>query len=331
MFMTFSARRKRVLLILMSTAVTLLFSNVGNAQTAKPIKVIVPFAPGGGNDVLARQIAKDLSEMRKQAVLVENKPGAGGSIGTEYVVRAPADEITLLLGHTGTVSINPTLLNTGINPLKDLEPLALLASTSLVLVVSQDSKIKSIQDVIELAKQRSSPLTYGSSGNGTGGHLTGEMFKEVTGIKMSHIPYRGTGPALVDVAGGQLDLMFSVIPPALPLIQSGKLRVIAVSSKKRLPIFPDIPTVIESNIKSLSNFDSSVSYGVLSSNKISPAAAKELSAQILKIGSSLEFQSKLSSEGAVPLLGNSAEYAKLIQLESKKWAEVIRKSGAVAD
>ena len=303
------------------------------AQSAsgKPIKIIVPFAPGGGNDVLARQLAKELSELRKQSVLVENKPGAGGNIGTEYVVRAPADEITLLLGHTGTVSINPTLLNTGIDATRDLEPIALLASTSLVLVVAQDSKIKSVQDLIELSSQRTVPLNYGSSGNGTGGHLTGEMFKEITGVKMSHIPYKGTGPALVDVAGGQLDFMFSVIPPAMALIQSGKLRAIAVTSKKRLPIFPNVPTIIESNIKALSSFDSSVSYGVFSSNKISPVVAKELSSQILKIGGGTEFQSKLVAEGAVPVLGNGAEYSKLIQSESKKWAVVIKKSGAMPD
>ena len=309
----------------------LCFTGFGFAQTIKPINIIVPFAPGGGNDVLARQIAKDLAEIRKQTVLVENKPGAGGSIGTEYVARASADETTLLLGHTGTVSINPTLLNTGIDPLRDLEPIALLASTSLVLVVAQGSKIKTVQDLIDLSKQRSAPLNYGSSGNGTGGHLTGEMFKDITGVKMSHIPYRGTGPALVDLAGGQLDFMFSVIPPALPLIQSGKLRVVALTSRERLSILPSIPTIIESNIKVLSNFDSSVSYGVLSSNKISPTLAKELTTQILKIAASPEFQSKLVSEGAIPALGNSAEYGKLIQSETKKWSEVIKRSGATAD
>jgi tripartite-type tricarboxylate transporter receptor subunit TctC len=200
-----------------------------------------------------------------------------------------------------------------------------------VLVVAQDSKIKSIQNLIELSSQRTVPFNYGSSGNGTGGHLTGEMFKEITGVKMSHIPYRGTGPALVDVAGGQLDFMFSVIPPALALIQGGKLRAIAVTSKKRLPVFPEVPTVMESGIKSLANFESSVSYGVLSSNKISPGMAKELTEQILKIGGSPEFQSKLVSEGAVPVLGNGAEYSKLIQLETRKWAAVIKKSGATPD
>ena len=321
-------RRKFIFLALATS-----FTNLSWAQSSssRPIKIIVPFAPGGGNDVIARQLAKDLSELRKQTVLVENKPGAGGNIGTEFVVKAPADEVTLLLGHTGTVSINPTLLNTGIDSTRDLEPIALLASTSLVLVVAQDSKIKSVQNLIDLSSQRTAPFNYGSSGNGTGGHLTGEMFKEITGVKMSHIPYRGTGPALVDVAGGQLDFMFSVIPPALALIQGGKLRAIAVTSKKRLPVFSEVPTVMESGIKSLGNFESSVSYGVLSSNKISPGLAKELSDQILKIGGSSEFQSKLVSEGAVPALGNGAEYSKLIQIETKKWAAVIKKSGATPD
>ena len=321
-------RRKFLFLAL---ATSLPYFSWAQTASSKPIKIIVPFAPGGGNDVIARQLAKDLSELRKQSVLVENKPGAGGNIGTEYVVRASADEITLLLGHTGTVSINPVLLNTGMDPTRDLEPIALLASTSLVLVVAQDSKIKSVQNLIELSSQRTIPFNYGSSGNGTGGHLTGELFKEVTGVKMSHIPYKGTGPALVDVAGGQLDFMFSVIPPAMALIQSGKLRAIAVTSKKRLPVFPEVPTVAESNIKSLSDFDSSVSYGVLASNKTPPLVAKELSNQILKIGGSPQFQSKLVAEGAVPVLGNGMEYSKLIQAETKKWAAVIKKSGATPD
>ena len=214
-----------------------IFTQTSYAQILKPIKIVVPFAPGGGNDVIARQIAKDLGQIRNHSILVENRAGAGGSLGTDYVAKYSGEEIVLLLGHSGTVSINPTLLGSKLDPTRDLEPIAMLASSALVLVVAQDSKIKSIQDLVSQSIQNTAPFNFGSSGNGTGAHLTGEMFRLITGSKMSHIPYKGTGPALIDVAGGQLELMFSVIPPALPLIQSGKLRVIAVTSKNDYQIF----------------------------------------------------------------------------------------------
>jgi tripartite-type tricarboxylate transporter receptor subunit TctC len=308
-----------------------IFTQTSYAQILKPIKIVVPFAPGGGNDVIARQIAKDLGQIRNQSILVENRAGAGGSLGTDYVAKYSGEEIVLLLGHSGTVSINPTLLGSKLDPTRDLEPIAMLASSALVLVVAQDSKIKSVQDLVSQSIQNTAPFNFGSSGNGTGAHLTGEMFRLITGSKMSHIPYKGTGPALIDVAGGQLELMFSVIPPALPLIQSGKLRVIAVTSKKRLPNFPDSPTIGESNVTSLKNFESSVTYGILGSLRIPKALLVELSSQILKIGSEPEFQSKLVSEGALPTLGDGLQYSKVIQSETKKWAEIIKKSGAVAN
>src|SRR2546428_5067159 len=182
------------------------------AQSAKPLKIVVPFAPGGGNDVFARQLAKSLGELRKQSVIVENKPGAGGNLGTEQVARSAADGATLLLGHSGTVAINPALYK-GLkyDPQKDLAPVAMFASSALVLVVPVSSPVKTVADLVALAKLRPGSLNYASSGSGTGGHLTGELFEQKSGVKIGHIPYKGTAPGLTDLGGGQVQRMFSVI------------------------------------------------------------------------------------------------------------------------
>jgi tripartite-type tricarboxylate transporter receptor subunit TctC len=292
---------------------------------SKAIKIVVPFAPG-------RQMAMSLSTLRSQSVVVENKPGAGGNIGTEQVVRSPADGSTLLLGHSGTVSINPALYKQlKYDTQKDLAPVAMFASSALVLVVPASSKVKSVADLLALAKSQPGRVNYASSGGGTGGHLCGELFAHKTGVKLSHIPYKGTAPALNDLIGGQVQMMFSVIPPALALVTSGRLRAIAVTSAKRNPALPDVPTIAESGIASLADFESTLTYGLLTARGTPDAVVNELAAQILKIAASSEFQSRLGVEGAVPLLGGPAEYAALIKKESTQWAEIVRISGATID
>lgn len=303
------------------------------AQSVKPIKIIVPFAPGGGNDVFARQMAKSLGEMRKQGIIVENKPGAGGNLGTEQVVRSAADGTTLLLGHSGTISINPALYKQlKYDTLKDLAPVAMFASSALVLVVPASS-VKTVADLVALAKSQPGALNYASSGSGsgTGGHLTGELFGEKSGVKISHIPYKGTNPALTDLVGAQVQMMFSVIPPALALVKSGRLRALAVTGSKRLPSLPDVPTLAESGVPGLAGFESTLTYGILAPRGTPDAFVKELSEQMLKVAASADFQSRLGVEGAVPLLGGSADYAALIRKESTKWAEVVKISGATVE
>ncbi|MDT4833784.1 Tripartite tricarboxylate transporter family receptor [compost metagenome] len=182
---------------------------------AKPIRIVVPFAAGGGNDVFARQMAKGLGEVRKSGVIVDNKPGAGGNLGTEQVVRSTPDGSTLLLGHTGTVSINPALYKgLKFDARKDLVPVAMFASSALVLVVPAASKVRSVADLVKEAKARPGLLDYASSGSGTGGHLTGELFAQRTGTKINHIPYKGTNPALTDLAGGMTLNIICTWPPA---------------------------------------------------------------------------------------------------------------------
>jgi tripartite-type tricarboxylate transporter receptor subunit TctC len=304
-----------------------------HAQTdARPIRIVVPFAAGGGNDVFARQMAKGLGEMRKSGVIVDNKPGAGGNLGTELVVRSAPDGSTLLLGHTGTVSINPALYKgLKFDARKDLMPVAMFASSALVLVVPAASKVRSVADLVAEARARPGLLDYASSGSGTGGHLSGELFAQRIGAKINHIPYKGTNPALTDLTGGQVQMMFSVIPPALSLVKGGRLRAIAVTGAKRLPSLPDVPTVAESGLRELAGFESTLTYGILAPRGTPDAVVRELSAQMLKVAGEKEFQSRLDVEGAVPLLGGPAEYAALISRESEQWAAIVRSSGAVVE
>jgi len=298
----------------------------------RPIRIVVPFAPGGGNDVFARQMAQGLGALRAQAVVVDNKPGAGGNLGTEQVVRSAPDGLTLLLGHSGTVSINPALYKgLKFDARKDLMPVAMFASSALVLVVPASSPVRTVADLVAAAKAKPGAFNYASSGSGTGGHLTGESFAQKTGLDMSHIPYKGTNPALTDVAGGQVQLMFSVIPPALALVKGGKLRAIGVTGSRRLPTLPEVPTLAESGVPGLAGFESTLTYGILAPRGTPDAFVRTLASQMLQVAATPTFQSRLDVEGAVPLLGGPADYAALIARESAKWAEVVKVSGATAE
>lgn len=325
-------RTRRALVMGTVGAVASLGLNAWARSQSKPIRIIVPFTPGGGNDVFARQMAKSLGELRQQSVVVENRPGAGGNLGTEFVVRSAPDGSTLLLGHSGTVSINPALYRQlKYDTRKDLVPVAMFASSALVLVVPASSPVKTVADLVALAKSRPGAVNYASSGSGTGGHLTGEMFEQKTGVKINHIPYKGTGPGLTDLVGGQVQMMFSVIPPALALVKGGRLRAVAVTGGKRLPSLPDVPTVAESGVQGLAGFESTLTYGILAPRGTPDTLVKELSGQMLKVAATDEFQSRLGVEGAVPLLGGSAEYASLISKESAQWAEIVKISGATVE
>lgn len=298
-------------------------------NNGRPVRIVVPFAPGGGNDVLGRQMANGLTAAFGRTYIVENKAGAGGNIGTEFVVRAPGDGSTLLLGHTGTVSINQVLYKgLKFDVQKDLTPVAMFASASLLLVVPEASPIKTLAQLVEAIRQAKGHFTYASSGAGTGGHLTAEMLAEALGVKMSHIPYKGTNPALTDVVGGQVQMMFSVIPPAQTLVTGGKLRALAVTSPKRHAQLPQVPTVAESGIAGLAGFESTLTYGLLAPRATPAPQIEALSKQILQVAGTPAFQSKLGVEGAEPLLGDASQYAARIEKESAKWAAVVKASGA---
>ncbi|MEF7615441.1 tripartite tricarboxylate transporter substrate binding protein [Aquincola sp. MAHUQ-54] len=292
---------------------------------AKPVKIIVPFAPGGGNDVFARQLATQLGTLLGVQVIVDNRPGAGGTVGTDAAAKSPADGYTLLLGHTGTLAINPALYpKLPYDARNSFVPVAPLCSAPLVLVVPASSPIRSLADLLARAKAEPGKFAFASSGNGTGGHLAGELLEEVAGVKMLHVPYKGTAPALTDVLGGQVDLMFSVIPPALPHIDAGKLRAIGITGAKRSARLPDVPTVAESGLK---GYESSLAYGVMAPKGTPEPVLRALGAAIAKAGETTALRDAFKAEGAEPLPGTAAEFAALMQAESAKWGQIINKAG----
>ena len=302
------------------------------AQTDRPIRIVVPFVPGGGNDVFARQLAKGLGPLRNQPVVVDNKPGAGGNVGTAEVIRSAPDGHTLLLGHSGTVSINPVLFRgLKFDARSGLQAVAMLAQSALVLVVPETSPVTHLDSLISAARASPGGWNFASSGIGTGGHLTGEMFRLATGLRLQHIAYKGTAPALGDVAGGQVQMCFSVLPPALALIRAGKLRALAVTSARRLPSLPQVPTVMEAGIAALSGFESSVTYGVLAPAGTPAALVQALSRDILKVAAAPGFQERVDTEGAVATPGDAEHYARVIRAENEKWAQVVMRSGASAE
>jgi len=292
-------------------------------------RLVVPFAPGGGNDVFARQMTHGLTEMFGYNMVVENKAGAGGNLGTEMVVRASPQSETYLLGHTGTVSINPVLYKgLKFNAATDLQPVAMFASSALLLVVPATSPIQSVEQLVQALRSRGAQMNYASSGSGTGGHLTGAMLAHLLGVQATHVPYKGTAPSLTDVAGGLVDFSFSVIPAAQALVKAGKLRALAVSGDKRHAQLPGVQTVAESGVPELAQFESSLTYGLLAPKGASAAQVKKLADEVLQVAALPAFQSRLGVEGAVPMLGNSRAYARKIQQESAKWEAVIKASGA---
>jgi tripartite-type tricarboxylate transporter receptor subunit TctC len=289
------------------------------------VRIIVPFPPSGGNDVFARLLAQKLGEAWKQQVLVENRPGAGGNIGTEFAAHAAPDGYTLLLGHTGTLAINPALYpQPGYDTQRDFVPISLLVSAPLVLVVHPGSGLRSVGDIVARARARPGEINYASSGNGTGSHLSGELLQALAGIRLTHVPYKGTSPAITDVIGGQVPMMFSVIPAALPQIRAGRLRAIAVTGAQSMPQMPAVPTVAESG---LPEFESTLAYGILAPRGTPETVLQEIHTQIARISATREFHERIDFEGAVVLQGTPAEFAALIRSQSDKWGKLIRASG----
>src|SRR5690349_23276791 len=227
---------------------------------ARPITLIVPYAPGGGNDVLARAVAEPMGKSLGQRLVIENRGGAGGSVGTRQVAKAAPDGYTLGLGGTGTLAIDPTLYpNAGYDPRKDFAPVGLIATSPLIILVNQSVPVHNIQELIALAKAQPGKLNYASAGTGSGIHLGTEYFATMAGIKLTHIPYKGSGPALTDLVGGHVAIYFSSLPPALGLVKEGKVRALAVTGPQRSPLLADLPTVAEAG--PLPGYEAVLHYG----------------------------------------------------------------------
>lgn len=289
------------------------------------VTLVVPYPPGGGVDAMARVVAAKLSDALHQQFIVDNRPGAGGTIGTRAVAQATPDGYTLLLGHTGTISINPSLyVHAGYDPRKNFAPIGLVASMPVALLANAAFPAKSIAEFIALAKTQPGKLNLGTSALGTGGYMCAELFKAEAGIDVAIIPYKGTAPVMNDLLGGHVPIAFGVLPPALGNIQAGKLRAIAVTSKKRFSLLPDVPTFDESG---LPGFEAVLHYGLLAPAGTPRDIVDRLSGELRKLVGSPEVQKQIHNEGGDPLTSTPAEYATDIDQEERKWGGLVKKLG----
>jgi tripartite-type tricarboxylate transporter receptor subunit TctC len=295
----------------------------------KPIKLVVPFAPAGATDVLARIVGQKLSEIEMQPVIVDNRAGAGGNIGSDAVAKAARDGYTLLMGAVGTHAINVSLYKKmPYDPVKDFVPVVLVATVPNVLVVPASLPVNSVKELIAYGKANPGKLNFGSSGNGTSIHLSGELFKSMTGVDMQHVPYKGSGPATVDLLSGQVQMMFDNLPSAMPNIKSGKLKALAVTSAKRSPSLPDVPTIAEAGVP---GYEAPSWFGILVPKGTPPEIVAELNTDINKILAMPDTKKKFLEQGAEPAGGTPEQFAALINSEIPKWAKVVKASGAQID
>ena len=296
---------------------------------SKPIRLVVPFPPGGTTDILAREVAQKLTDAWGQSVVVDNRPGAGGNIGAELVAKAAPDGYTLLMGTVGTHAINSSLYaKLPYDHVKDFAPVILVADVPNVLVVNPALPVNSVAELIAYAKSNPGKLNFASSGNGTSIHLSGELLKTMAGVQMVHVPYKGSAPALTDLVGGQVQLMFDNLPSSLPQIKAGKLRAIAVTSATRAAALPDVPTVAEAG---LPGFEATSWFGVLAPAGTPQAIVAKLNVEIARWLATPEAQERLRGQGANAAGGSPEDFAKHIAAETAKWAKVVKESGAKID
>jgi tripartite-type tricarboxylate transporter receptor subunit TctC len=292
------------------------------AETTRPLRLVVPFTPGGSSDLLARALAPSLGAALGQTVLVDNRPGAGGSIGAAEVARAEPDGQTLLMGHLGTLAVNPSVYpRLAYDPLRSFVPVAMVARVPNVLVVSAASPFKSLADLLAAARARPGRLSYSSGGNGSAAHIAFEALKLRAGVFLLHIPYRGTAPSIVDLLAGQVDASFTGVTAVLPQVQAGRLRALAVSSLQRLPSLPAVPTVAESGF---AGFEADQWYGLVAPAATPAATVARLNAVVNQALALPEVARLLAAEGALPLPGTPQAFGELIRREIPRWAEVVK-------
>jgi tripartite-type tricarboxylate transporter receptor subunit TctC len=316
-------------------AVAPLLPMAASAQTpaawpSKPITYVVPFTPGGSTDVIGRVIAQKLGDALGQPVVVDNKPGAAGAVGAGFVAKAKPDGYTLFGGTISTHAINASLYkNLPYDPVKDFDPIALVAFLPNVLIVDPALGVNSVAELIALLKKDPAKRTFASSGAGTSTHLAGEMLADMIGVKLTHIPYKGTPPAMLDVSSGQVTFMFDQITAALPLVQAGKLKLLAVTTATRMALAPELPTMQEAGVK---GFEMASWQAVYAPKNLPAPIAQRLASEIHKILLAPEVKDKLTNQlGMEVVAGSPAELAALMQKEIPRWGELVRKSGATAN
>lgn len=298
------------------------------AYADRPIRLVVPLAPGGTTDILARLVAQRLTATLGQPVIVDNRPGAGGNIGNEVVARAVPDGYTLLMAAPPLV-INPGLYaKVDYRPIDDYTPISLIASVPVVLAVNPSIQARSVKDLIALAKANPGKYNYASSGVGGTPHLAGALFASMAAVDLVHVPYKGSGPALTDLLGGQVHMQFSGLPPLLPFIRSGKLRALGVASTKRTSALPEVPTIAEAGV---AGYEATSWQGLSAPARLSREITTVLNAILVKFIAAPETRAQFAELGAEPVGSSPAEFARFIKVEFDKWGPVIRQTGARAD
>lgn len=310
------------------------FASTAQSQTAKSntdwpkqaIRIVVTFTPGGAPDILARVLAESWQQSLGVPVLVENRPGYGGNIGADLVAKSEPDGYTLLIGTVGIHTINGALYEKlPFHPINDFTPISFLASTPNVLVVNKKLGVSNLQELIELAKAKPNELTFGSSGVGTSLHMSGELFKEMTGVQIRHIPYKGRAQSLPDLISGRISMLFDNLSSSLSLIKAGEVQALGVTSLKRSPAAPDIPTMAE---QGLPGFEAISWFSLMAPANLPPALQKRLNTLTRQTLNQAEVRNKLLASGLDPAPGSPQELSKLIQSETNKWGRVVYKSGA---
>ena len=332
-------RRRLTTLGLAAVLVPSLAPTLAAAQAAWPskaVRLVVPFAAGGTTDILARSLAPELQKAFGQPFVVDNKPGAGGNTGAADVAKSAPDGYTLLMGTVGTHAINAALYpKMPYDPVKDFAPITLMAGVPNVFVMNPALAAKyginTVADFIKVAKANPGKFNMASSGNGTSIHLSGELFKSMTGTYMVHFPYRGSGPALIDLIGGSMDLMFDNLPSALPHIKAGKLKGLAVTSAKRSDAIPELPTIAEAGGPALKGYEASSWFGLMAPAGTPPEIVARIQQEAAKALGSPALKERLQAQGAIPSGMSSADFVAFIAAETRKWAAVVKASGAKVD
>ena len=301
---------------------------LAQSYPSKPIRLVLPYPPGGGTDVIARPLAQKLTEQLGQQVIVDNRGGAGGNIGMEFVAKSPADGYTLLFALTAQYAVNLSLYpKLPYDPVRDYAPISLLANAPYLLVVHPALPAKSVAELVALVKARPGQLSYSSSGNGSGAHLAGEMLRSLAHVEIVHVPYKGAGPAMPDLIAGQVQLSFITYTAAGPHIKTSRLRALGVTTAKRSPTLPDLPAIGET----VAGYDSAVWYGFAAPAGTPPEIVSKLNTEVLRVLAAPDFRSRITLEAVSPIGSTPEEFGSFMKSEIVRWAKVVRDSGAKVD
>ncbi|BAL96432.1 Bug family tripartite tricarboxylate transporter substrate binding protein [Rubrivivax gelatinosus] len=321
--------RRRLLAAAAGAALAAPLAAFAERYPSHPLRLVVPFPPGGPTDIVARPLARQLGDALGQSVVVENRGGAGGSVAADAVAKSPADGYTLIVATVGTHAINPSLYRQlPYDPVRDFTPIGLVANAPVAIVVPASSSVRTLAELVAQAKAAPEKLPYGSAGNGTPGHLTGALFESAAGLKLTHVPYKGSAPAVTDLLGGQIPLMFDPVQSVLPHIAAGKLRALAVSSRQRAAVLPGVPTVAESGYP---GFETTAWWAVFAPARLPAEVAARLAQEVERIARSPEFAQALGNLGVHPAPEGPAALAAYQKAEIGKWARAVQGAGVTLD